>query len=110
MTTPVGSILPDPPKSFGPTSNASPPNPSTNPTMTRDTGRVPPGLNQSMITIQSDTVATNSAATPDGTRPSASQSPPFPTASKRNPVTVVLRHSAHVGRAFVLHSKIGKAI
>src|ERR1700733_12611188 len=110
MATPTGSIRPDPPSSFGPTSNANPENPSTSPTITRGTGRAPFGLSQSMITIHSDMVATSRAAIPDGTRSSAKQTPPFPTANKRNPVTVVLRHSAHVGLAFVFHSKIGKAI
>src|ERR1700753_2025570 len=110
MTTPIGSILPDPPRSFGQTSNASPVNPSTSPAITRGTGRVPAGLNQSISTIQSDTVATNRAATPDGTRSSARQPPPFPTANNRKPVTVVLLHSAHVGLAFVFHNKIGNAI
>src|ERR1700722_9408810 len=110
MTTPIGSIRPDPPRSLGPTSRAKPANPSTNPTMTRATGRVPAGLSQSMSTIHSDTVATSSAATPDGTRSSARHTPPFPTANKRNPVTVVLRHSAQVGLALVFHNRIGKAI
>jgi hypothetical protein len=63
-----------------------------------------------MITIHKDTVATNSAATPEDTRSSARHTPPFPIANKSNPVTVVLRHSAQVGLAFVFHNKIGNAI
>src|SRR5260370_22422646 len=64
---PRGSTRLEPPRCAGPTSSASPPNPIRSPITTLGTGLTPPGRSQSTMTSHSDTVATRSAAMPEGT-------------------------------------------
>src|SRR6266478_2673706 len=105
--TPKGSTRPDPPRFFGPTRSASPLNPSSSPAMTRGPGRAPPGRNQSTRTIQSETVATSKAVTPDGTVRSARQTPPFPMNNSRKPVMKDMRQCAAAGRTPVFQRNSG---
>src|SRR5467141_70540 len=74
---PIGFTRPPPPKCEGPTKKISPENPSARPANTRPLGRAPPGRSHSTITIQSETVATRIAATPDGTVCSDQQTAPL---------------------------------
>src|ERR1700687_583645 len=105
--TPKGSTRPDPPRFLGPTKSASPLKPSSNPATTRGPGRVPPGRSQSTRTIHSETVATSSAVTPEGTVRSAKHTPPFPRNNSKNPVMKDIRQCAAVGRTPVFHLRIG---
>src|SRR5215471_8274170 len=98
IITPTGSTRPEPPRFFGPTSNARPAKPRINPAITRGTGRVPPGRSQSINTIHRDTVATNSAATPEGTVRSARHTPPLPITRSKQPVMNAARQLAALGR------------
>jgi hypothetical protein len=61
--------------------------PRARPSVMRSVGRGPPGRSQSKRTIQTGTVATMSAAIPDGTRCSAQVTPPFPPPSRSAPIT-----------------------
>jgi hypothetical protein len=88
---------------LGPTSNAIPANPRTKPASTRDAGREPPGRNQSTKTIHNDTVATSSAAIPEGMIFSAQLTVPLPHRSSRTPVTIAVRHWSQ-GRLFSAHT------
>src|SRR5260221_11876354 len=63
----MGSTREDPTRLLGPTKSATPLKLSSSPATTRAPGRVPPGRSQSMRTIHNETVATSSAATPEGT-------------------------------------------
>src|SRR5260221_5738694 len=106
----MGSTREDPPRFLGPTKSANPLKPSSSPATTRAPGRVPPGRSQSMRTIHNETVATSSAATPEGTVRSARQTPPFPTHSSKKPVMKDIRQCAAVGRAPVFQRRIGYRI
>src|SRR5882724_10910528 len=103
---PRGSTRSEPPRCAGPTSSARPANPISSPVVTLATGRIPPGRSQSKITSHSDTVATSSAAIPDGTVCSAQLTPPFPTNSNMKPVTAAVHQCAFVGRIPVFRWKI----
>ena len=81
--------------------------PSTNPASTRGAGREPPGRNQSTKTIHSDTVATSSAAIPEGMIFSAQLTVPLPHRSNRTPVTIVVRHCLRVGFSPLMRRNIG---
>src|SRR5262245_4940372 len=94
---PIGSTLPEARNRAGPTSNANPANPLTMPRNTLLDGLCPPGLSQSTRTIQSVTMATSNAVTPEGTVSSAQQTPPFPMHSSRKPVIEAVVQWAAVG-------------
>ena len=51
-----------------------------------------------MSTIQSGTVATNSAARLDATNCSAQTTPPLPPTKRKTPMIAALRHSTLLGR------------
>src|SRR5579862_6921058 len=78
IPAPLGSTLPEFPSFAGPTRITMPANPIAIPNRIRADGLCPPGLSQSTITIHNVTVATSSAAIPDGTVCSAQHTPPFP--------------------------------
>jgi hypothetical protein len=59
------------------------------------------------MTIHRVTVATSSAAIPDGTVCSAQHTPPFPTHSSNTPETAAVFHCLAVGLAPVFHLSIG---
>src|SRR5258706_4823920 len=99
-----------PPRFLGPTKSANPLKPSSNPAATRAPGLVPPGRSQSTNTSHNETVATSRAVTPEGTVRSARQTPPFPTASSKNPVMNDIRQCAGVGRTPVFQRKMGYKI
>jgi hypothetical protein len=82
-------------------------NPNTIPNKIRGDGFCPPGLTQSTITIQSVTVATSSAAIPDGTVCSAQQTPPFPADKSNTPVIAAVLHWSALGRMPVFQRKSG---
>ena len=108
IRAPKGLTLSLPPRWPGPTSNSKPRKPRTMPANTRGRGRVPPGRNQSSRTIHKDTVATRSAARPEGTNFSAQETIPLPTARSETPVTAQVIHS---GRGwFLLAGKTEKRI
>jgi hypothetical protein len=71
---------------------------------------MPPGRSQSTRTIHSDTVATSSAVTPEGTVRSAMHTPPFPIHNSKKPVMKDIRQCAAVGRTPVFHRRIGYKI
>src|SRR5882724_9588026 len=102
---PRRSTRSEPPRCAGPTSSTSPPNPSRSPNVTLATGRIPPGRSQSKITSHNDTVATKSAAIPEGTVCSAQLTPPFPINSSIKPVTAAVHQCAPVGRIPVFRRK-----
>src|SRR5215469_3960253 len=105
--TPRRSTRSDPPQCDGPTSSATPAKPKTSPSRTLGAGRTPPGRSQSTITSQSETMVTTNAVMPEGTICSAQLTPPFPTNSKRQPVTTADLQFAAVGRTRVLQRRIG---
>src|SRR5260370_1284973 len=102
-----GSTRSEPPRCAGPTSSASPANPIRSPIATLGTGFTPPGRSQSTITSQSDTVATRSAAIPEGTVCSAQLTPPLPTNSSKVPVMTAATQLAAVGLIPVLTRRTG---
>jgi hypothetical protein len=104
---PTGSTRPDNPNFAGPTSTTIPAKPNTIPNRTRADGLCPLGRSQSTITIHSVTVATSSAAIPDGTVCSAQHTPPFPTISSSTPVIAAVLQCSAVGRMPVRHRKRG---
>jgi hypothetical protein len=104
---PTGSTRPDNPNFAGPTSTTIPAKPNTIPNSTRADGLCPFGRSQSTITIHSVTVATSSAAIPDGTVCSAQHTPPFPTISSSTPVIAAVLQCSAVGRMPVRHRKSG---
>jgi hypothetical protein len=59
------------------------------------------------MTIQSETVATSNAVTPEGTVRSARHTPPLPTPSNKKPVMNDMRQCEAVGRTPVFQRKIG---
>src|SRR5258707_10527335 len=104
---PRGSTRSEPPRCAGPTSSASPANPIRSPITTLGTGLTPPGRSQSKITSHSDTVATSSAVTPEGTDCSAQLTPPLPTNNSRVPVMTAATQLARVGLIPVFPRRIG---
>src|SRR5882762_1482868 len=104
---PRGSTRSEPPRCAGPTSSARPANPIRSPIATLGAGFTPPGRSQSTITSQSDTVATSSAAIPEGTVCSAQLTPPLPMNRSRAPVTTAVLQLAAVGLIPVFQRRIG---
>src|SRR5258708_7429560 len=105
---PRGSTRSEPPRGAAdPTTSESPANPIRSPTTTLGTGLTPPGRSQSKITSHSDTVATSSAVTPEGTDCSAQLTPPLPTNSSRVPVMTAATQLARPGLIPVLTRKTG---
>src|SRR5579871_1787143 len=107
IPAPSGFTLPDDPNWAGPTSRAKPAKPLMIPRNTLEEGLWPPGRSQSTMTIQRVTIATRSAATPEGTVSSAQQAPPFPIHNSKKPVTQAVVQWSLVGFIPVFHRKKG---